>query len=235
MARVIREEFQDKNGNIHYLHTEDCIVWCGDGRALRDTMENVQFEDYEAEGAEVPDAETALINIRKGKSWTNLFSNIKAFCKGVVLISRVLDSENITENGYLMSGRKCSELFQEVNVNIDNLNKSLSSIINNVATALSGSETYSDLPAGTTTVTIKFAKTFATLPTVLVSGVGTGCRYPGNSWIQNPDYLKNLSAVLVAGSVTKGGFQVKLTNNIGGGYLGRIAVTWNATAPLVSS
>lgn len=27
MARVIREEVQDKDGNIHYFHTEDCIVF----------------------------------------------------------------------------------------------------------------------------------------------------------------------------------------------------------------
>ena len=226
---------QDKDGNVHYLHTEDCVVWCGDGRSLRENMESVQFEEYETEEVELPDAETALTNIRKGKSWTELFSNIKAFCKGVVLISRVLDSENITEDGYLMSGKKCSELFQEVNAKFNTLNESLQKIINNSATALSGSQTYSDLPSGTTIVTISFTKTFATIPTVLVSGTGTGHRYPNGTWGQTPDYIKNLSAALVAGSVTKGGFQIKLTNNIGGGYLGRIAVTWNATAPIVAS
>lgn len=115
------------------------------------------------------------------------------------------------------------------------LNESLQKIINNSATALSGSQTYSDLPSGTTIVTISFTKTFATIPTVLVSGTGTGHRYPNGTWGQTPDYIKNLSAALVAGSVTKGGFQIKLTNNIGGGYLGRIAVTWNATAPIVAS
>ena len=116
MSRVIREELQDKDGNIHYLHTEDCIVFGGDGRSLREIMGNVQFEDYTAEGTEIPDAETALEGITKGKKWTELFSNIKAFCKGVVLLSRVVDSENITEDGYLMSGKKCSEMFQEVSV-----------------------------------------------------------------------------------------------------------------------
>lgn len=81
-------------------------------------MGSVQFEDYTAEDTEIPDAETALAGITKGKKWTELFSNIKAFCKGVVLLSRVVDSENITEDGYLMSGKKCSELFQEVNVKL---------------------------------------------------------------------------------------------------------------------
>ena len=118
MSRVIREELQDKDGNIHYLHTEDCIVFGGDGRSLREIMGNVQFEDYTAEGTEIPDAETALEGITKGKKWTELFSNIKAFCKGVVLLSRVVDSENITEDGYLMSGKKCSEMFQEVSVKL---------------------------------------------------------------------------------------------------------------------
>lgn len=117
MARVIREEMQDKDGNIHYFHTEDCIVFGEDGRNLRETMGNVQFEDYTAEGTEIPDAETALAGITKGKKWTVLFSNIKAFCKGVVLLSKVVDSENITEEGYLMSGKKCSEMFQEVSAN----------------------------------------------------------------------------------------------------------------------
>lgn len=121
MARVIREELQDKNGNIHYFHTEDCIVFGEDGRNLREAMGNVQFEDYTVEGTEIPDAETALAGITKGKKWTALFSNIKAFCKGVVLLSRVVDSENITEDGYLMSGKKCSELFQEVNVKLDTM------------------------------------------------------------------------------------------------------------------
>ena len=116
MSRVIREELQDRDGNIHYLHTEDCIVFGEDGRPLREVMGNVQFEDYTAEGTEIPDAETALEGITKGKKWTELFSNIKAFCKGVVLLSRVVDSENITEDGYLMSGKKCSEMFQEVSV-----------------------------------------------------------------------------------------------------------------------
>ncbi len=118
MPRVIREEVQDKDGNIHYFHTEDCVVWGEDGRSLRETMGDVQFEDYEAEATEVLDADAALVNIRKGKKWTELFSYIKAFCKGVVLMSRVVDSENITEDGYLMSGKKCSELFQEVNANL---------------------------------------------------------------------------------------------------------------------
>lgn len=118
MARVIREEVQDKDGNIHYFHTEDCIVFGEDGRNLRETMGNVQFEDYTAEGTEIPDAETALAGITKGKKWTALFSNIKAFCKGVVLLSKVVDSENITEEGYLMSGKKCSEMFQEVSANL---------------------------------------------------------------------------------------------------------------------
>ena len=119
MSRVIREELQDRDGNIHYLHTEDCIVFGEDGRSLREIMGNVQFEDYTAEGTEIPDAETALEGITKGKKWTELFSNIKAFCKGVVLLSRVVDSENITEDGYLMSGKKCSEMFQEVSVNLN--------------------------------------------------------------------------------------------------------------------
>lgn len=118
MARVIREEVQDKDGNIHYFHTEDCIVFGEDGRNLREAMGSVQFEDYTVEGTEIPDAETALAGITKGKKWTALFSNIKAFCKGVVLLSRVVDSENITEDGYLMSGKKCSEMFQEVSVKL---------------------------------------------------------------------------------------------------------------------
>lgn len=136
MARVIREEMQDKDGNIHYFHTEDCIVFGEDGRNLRETMGNVQFEDYTAEGTEIPDAETALAGITKGKKWTVLFSNIKAFCKGVVLLSKVVDSENITEEGYLMSGKKCSEMFQEVSANIDSVFQSVSSGKASVASAI---------------------------------------------------------------------------------------------------
>lgn len=115
MARLIHEEFQDKEGNVHYMHTDDSVVWCENGKSLRENMNKVDFEDYTGDGAETPSAELALSKIVKGKKWSELFSNIKAFCKGVVLLSRVLDSENITEDGYLMSGKKCSEMFQKIN------------------------------------------------------------------------------------------------------------------------
>lgn len=145
MARVIREEVQDKDGNIHYFHTEDCIVFGEDGRNLRETMGNVQFEDYTAEGTEIPDAETALAGITKGKKWTALFSNIKAFCKGVVLLSKVVDSENITEDGYLMSGKKCSEKFQEVSANFIMAINAIGDAVSGLGATVPEGSTYEDI------------------------------------------------------------------------------------------
>lgn len=81
MPRVIREEFQDKEGNVHYLHTEDCVVWTEDGKSIRDAMKQVDFEDYTTE--QPPTLKEALAAFTKNHSWTELFSSIKAICMRV--------------------------------------------------------------------------------------------------------------------------------------------------------
>lgn len=81
MPRVIREEFQDKEGNVHYLHTEDCVVWTEDGKSIRDAMKQVDFEDYTTE--QPPTLKEALAAFTKNHSWTELFSTIKAICMRV--------------------------------------------------------------------------------------------------------------------------------------------------------
>lgn len=82
MSRVIYEELQDKEGNIHYLHTEDKVVFDENGQSLRAAMKEVQFEDYTGT-AELPSVETAVAGITRGRKWTDLFGNIKAALKGL--------------------------------------------------------------------------------------------------------------------------------------------------------
>ena len=82
MSRVIYEELQDKEGNIHYLHTEDKVVFDENGQSLRAAMKEVQFEDYTGT-AELPSVEAAVAGITRGRKWTDLFGNIKAALKGL--------------------------------------------------------------------------------------------------------------------------------------------------------
>ena len=82
MSRVIYEELQDKEGNVHYLHTEDKVVFDENGQSLRAAMKEVQFEDYTGT-AELPSVETAMAGITRGRKWTDLFGNIKAALKGL--------------------------------------------------------------------------------------------------------------------------------------------------------
>ena len=82
MSRVIYEELQDKEGNVHYLHTEDKVVFDENGQSLRAAMKEVQFEDYTGT-AELPSVETAVAGITRGRKWTDLFGNIKAALKGL--------------------------------------------------------------------------------------------------------------------------------------------------------
>ena len=82
MSRVIYEELQDKEGNVHYLHTEDKVVFDENGQSLRAAMTEVQFEDYTGT-AELPSVETAVAGITRGRKWTDLFGNIKAALKGL--------------------------------------------------------------------------------------------------------------------------------------------------------
>lgn len=97
MARVIYEEFQDKEGNVHYLHTEDKVVFTEDGRPLRTAMNAVQFEDYSGE-TELPSASQALAGIAKGRKWTDIFSAVKAFCKRAVTVEAVGDAFSETND-----------------------------------------------------------------------------------------------------------------------------------------
>jgi len=50
----------------------------------------IEFEDYEAEGIEVPEPDTALAEIASGKSLKGVISNIKAFLKGVRYATGIL-------------------------------------------------------------------------------------------------------------------------------------------------
>lgn len=50
----------------------------------------IEFEDYEAEGIEVPEPDTALAEIASGKSLKDVISNIKAFLKGVRYATGIL-------------------------------------------------------------------------------------------------------------------------------------------------
>ncbi len=90
MSRVIYEELQDKEGNVHYLHTEDKVVFDENGQSLRSAMKEVQFEDYTG-AAELPSIETALTGIVRGRKWTDLFGNVKAALKGLATKSEALE------------------------------------------------------------------------------------------------------------------------------------------------
>lgn len=92
MARVIYEELQDKEGNVHYLHTEDKVVFDENGNSLRGIMKEVQFEDYTGAAA-LPSIDTAMAGIVKGKRWTELFGNIKAALKGLVAKSMATEND----------------------------------------------------------------------------------------------------------------------------------------------
>lgn len=66
-----------------------------------EALQNPVFEDY-TEESEVPSAETALSNIISGKSFKELWQNIKAFCMGVVTIAKISQNGAVTEVGKLV-------------------------------------------------------------------------------------------------------------------------------------
>lgn len=78
------------------------------------TVSTPEFEDYEADGMEVPSAEEALASIVKGKSLGELFGNLKAFCKGVVTLGRLVNNFETTEPGYALDARAGKRLFDEI-------------------------------------------------------------------------------------------------------------------------
>lgn len=78
------------------------------------TVSTPEFEDYEADGMEVPSAEEAMASIVKGKSLGELFGNLKAFCKGVVTLGRLVNNFETTEPGYALDARAGKRLFDEI-------------------------------------------------------------------------------------------------------------------------
>ena len=87
-----------------------------------------------------------------------------------------------------------------------------------LVTSQKGTFTVSDVPAGGSAVTktVSFSQAFSAIPTVLVSAYGNSV-------------ASTAQASVIAGSITKGGFQVKIQNYWSSNQA--VTVEWNATAP----
>lgn len=70
----------------------------------------LDFEDYTVT-TPVPSAATSLNNIKSGSKLDKLLSNIKSFLLNTVTKDKIVQSTNITQNGYLMDGKVVSDKF----------------------------------------------------------------------------------------------------------------------------
>ncbi len=86
-----------------------------------DTKDNIAtFEDYSS--TTPPSAEIALGNIVTGNKLSSLFSNIKAFCKGVVTLGRLANNLSTTAEGLALDARQgkvLNDSISTINSNFD--------------------------------------------------------------------------------------------------------------------
>ena len=91
-----------------------------------DSKDNIiTFEDYTTT-TPIPSAEAALSEISSGKKHNSLWSNIKAFCNGVITVGKLANNLITTNEGLALDARQGKVLGDQVdtlNKNIDNSNK----------------------------------------------------------------------------------------------------------------
>lgn len=83
--------------NITVITSPDALVTKEVFEKEIDALNNPEFEDYSAEGAEAPDARTAIEEIKSKKSIFGIMSNIKAALKGLVTLGEM--KELLVNNG----------------------------------------------------------------------------------------------------------------------------------------
>lgn len=85
-----------------------------------DTKDNIAtFEDYSS--TTPPSAEIALGNIVTGNKLSSLFSNIKAFCKGVITLGRLANNLSTTSEGLALDARQGKVLNDSISMINSNL------------------------------------------------------------------------------------------------------------------
>lgn len=130
----------------------------------------------------------------------------------------VVDPTIATEVGFAADAKLTGDALREVSANIASMEQTVNALSKGLVTSQKGTFTVSDVPAGGSAVTktVSFSQAFSAIPTVLVSAYGNSV-------------ASTAQASVIAGSITKGGFQVKIQNYWSSNQA--VTVEWNATAP----